>query len=321
MSIRISCLGCGAKLKAPDKAAGTTVGCPKCGEKIAVSGGAILGQAPAPPSPFPIPHPDNDCNHPAPTLRRSSSSQFSIPHPDNDWAEPDPPLPVNRPQLGADWIMDALPPPVPIPQPDKASAANKKFCLKDLGATEFIGPFSIDEIRALIQKGTIGWNYQALEASGQSFRTLNASTNWVALSSVCPPESLTTPQAQGQDILTHQEQSPGAFLEAIRKRSCYSELRTTIEVFTVISIMGVVITGMAFFIMGLKAENGLLPLLGVVVGVLGIFLVVASKEASLLLVDIADTLIEQNRKKGETLSDKNQKKEKPPLGLIKFFFP
>lgn len=76
--------------------------------------------------------------------------------------------------------------------------------------------------------------------------------------------------------------------------------------------MGVVITGMAFFIMGLKAENGLLALLGVVVGVLGIFLILASRQASLLLVDIADTLIEQNRKKGETLSDKNQKKEEPP---------
>lgn len=203
--------------------------------------------------------------------------------------------------------------------------ANKKFWLKDLGSTEFIGPFSIDEIRALIQKGTIGWNYQALEASGQSFRTLKASTDWVALSSVCPPESVPNPRAQdqdtplppgislpqGQDILTHQEQSPGAFLEAIRKRSVYSDLRNTIEVFTVLSIMGVVITGMAFFIMGLKAENGLLALLGAVVGVLGIFLVLASRQASLLLIDIADTLIEQNRKKGETFSDKNQKKEDP----------
>ena len=80
--------------------------------------------------------------------------------------------------------------------------------------------------------------------------------------------------------------------------------------FTVLSIIGVVITGGAFFIMGLKAENGLLALLGVVVGVLGIFLVLASRQASLLLIDIADTLIEQNRKKGD--SDKNQKKEEPP---------
>jgi len=178
--------------------------------------------------------------------------------------------------------------------------ANKKFWLKDLGSTstEFIGPLSIDEIRALIQNRPLGCNYHALEASGQSFRTLKASTDWVALSSVRPPKSVTTPQAQGQDILTHQEQSPGAFLEAIRKRSCYSELRNTIEVFTVLSLSGVVITGGAFFIMGLKAENGLLALLGAVVGVLGFFLIFASRQASLLLIDIADTLIEQNRKKG-----------------------
>ena len=202
--------------------------------------------------------------------------------------------------------------------------ANKKFWLKRPDSTIFTFTFSIDEIRALIPKGTISWDYQAIEANGQGFQTLKASTDWVALSSVCSPESVTTPQAQGQDTpfppgislpqgqdtLTHQEQSPGAFLEAIRNRSCYSELRNTIEVFTVLSIIGVVITGGAFFIMGLKAENGLLALLGVVVGVLGIFLVLASRQASLLLIDIADTLIEQNRKKGD--SDKNQKKEEPP---------
>ena len=133
------------------------------------------------------------------------------------------------------------------------------------------------------------------------------------------PPGISLPQ--GRDILTHQKQSPGAFLEAIRKRSAYSGLRTTIEVSTALSLICVEITGVAFFIMGLKAENELLVLLGVVVAVLGFFLILASRQASLLLIDIADTLIEQNRKKGRNLSDKNQKKEKPPLGLIKFFFP
>ena len=135
-------------------------------------------------------------------------------------------------------------------------------------------------------------------------------------------DSVDLQQEDGEpDILTHQKQSPGAFLEAIRKRSAYSGLRTTIEVSTALSLICVEITGVAFFIMGLKAENGLLVLLGVVVAVLGFFLILASRQASLLLIDIADTLIEQNRKKGRNLSDKNQKKEKPPLGLIKFFFP
>ena len=178
--------------------------------------------------------------------------------------------------------------------------ANKKFWLKDLGSTstEFIGPLSIDEIRALIQNRPLGCNYHALEASGQSFRTLKASTDWVALSSVRPPKSVTTPQAQGQDILTHQEQSPGAFLEAIRKRSAYSWLRDTIGLFISFSLFGVVINVTVFSSMALKDGNGLLALLGVVVGVLGIVLVLASRQASLLLIDIADTLIEQNRKKG-----------------------
>ena len=112
-------------------------------------------------------------------------------------------------------------------------------------------------------------------------------------------DSVVIIQEDGEpDILTHQEQSPGAFLEAIRKRSVYEGLRITIFVSTVVSIMGIVITVAAFFIMGLTSGNGLLALLGAVVGVLGIFLVVASRQASLLLVDIADTLIEQNRKKG-----------------------
>ena len=112
-------------------------------------------------------------------------------------------------------------------------------------------------------------------------------------------DSVVIIQEDGEpDILTHQEQSPGAFLEAIRKRSAYSGLRITIEVSTFLSIWVFLSTVAKFFIMGLKAENGLLALLGAVVGVLGIFLVLASRQASLLLIDIADTLIEQNRKKG-----------------------
>jgi hypothetical protein len=61
-----------------------------------------------------------------------------------------------------------------------------KFWLKQPSSLDLIGPLTLDEVRAQMQAGTISWDVQALEATGQSLGSLKHSTDWVALSSVLP---------------------------------------------------------------------------------------------------------------------------------------
>lgn len=76
-----------------------------------------------------------------------------------------------------------------------------------------------------------------------------------------------------------------------------------ISLFAVLSVIAVLVLAGFYVVIGVRSESALPIILGVVVGVLGCFLVSASKQAFLLLVDIADTLIEQNRKKGTTQNE------------------
>ena len=170
-----------------------------------------------------------------------------------------------------------------------------KFWLRKPGTLDFIGPLTPDDIRAQILSGSITWDFEALEATGQSHGALKFSTDWVALSSVCPPED--APTSPSQAYTAEQEQSPSAFLQAVRRRSCYGALRAMIELLATFSICAIVVLVFTYVIVGLKHQSGPPVVIGLVGGVLGCILVIASRQASLLLVDIADTLIEQNRKK------------------------
>jgi len=99
------------------------------------------------------------------------------------------------------------------------------------------------------------------------------------------------------------EQSPLEFREMVRRRTCYSTLRNLIDVFAVLSFISLIILGFIYMVIGAKANPSfviVILIIGVVVGGLGYCLVITSKEGSLLLVDIADTLIEQNRKKNKS---------------------
>jgi len=87
------------------------------------------------------------------------------------------------------------------------------------------------------------------------------------------------------------------FLQGVRHRTCYSALREMIGVFAALSIVAIVVLAGFSVVAGLGSESALPVVIGVVAGLLGCFLVIAVKQASLLLVDIADALIEQNRKR------------------------
>ena len=96
-----------------------------------------------------------------------------------------------------------------------------------------------------------------------------------------------------------EEQSSREFLGVVRRGTCYSALRRVIDWFATLSIIVIVILMVCYVIAGFLTQSVLLVVSGVVIGVLGCFLVICSKQASQILIDIADTLIEQNRKKRE----------------------
>jgi hypothetical protein len=132
------------------------------------------------------------------------------------------------------------------------------------------------------------------------------SPDWISLgdllASTAPePEPAAVETSQNGEHLSSdtvsQEQSPQTFLQSVRGRTCYSTLRSMIDLLAVLSIVGIVILAGFYIFSGVQDDSTLMVVAGIVVGLLGCFLVIASKQASLLLVDIADTLIEQNRKK------------------------
>ena len=150
--------------------------------------------------------------------------------------------------------------------------------------------FSLEEIEQRLRSGVIDSTYQ-VRADGQA--------NWQSvedISSVTMDLAMIRSEPRSQ-ASSEQEQSAEAFLKAVRRRTCYPVLRDMIDWFAVLSIIAIVILAGLYVVAGLKAKIALSVIIGVVVGVLGCFLVIASKQASLLLVDIADTLIEQNRTK------------------------
>jgi hypothetical protein len=93
---------------------------------------------------------------------------------------------------------------------------------------------------------------------------------------------------------------PGySYLESVRSQSCYAVLRGLINVITGLNIFVLVILAGYLIATGATTSNVLLILGGLAVGVCGCFLTIASRQASLLLVDIADLLIEQSRGRSE----------------------
>jgi hypothetical protein len=130
------------------------------------------------------------------------------------------------------------------------------------------------------------------------------SPDWITLADLLAstgPESVLPEASQSGEQLSSaasaQAQLPQVFLESVRKQTCYSTLRGMIDILAMLSIVGIIILAGFYIYSGVQNDSTFTVVVGIVGGLLGCFLVIASKQASLLLVDIADTLIEQNRKK------------------------
>ena len=93
------------------------------------------------------------------------------------------------------------------------------------------------------------------------------------------------------------EESSHQFIEMVRTRTCYSTLRRVNDIMSVIWRVLTAITSLMWTYIGIQRNEIWLWLLSIPVGVIVWILFIAAQQSASLLIDIADTLIEQNRKK------------------------
>ncbi len=168
-----------------------------------------------------------------------------------------------------------------------------KLWLKRPGTSDFVGPLEIEEIRKRLAEGNLDWDFETIQATGQSLGALKRATDWQPLADTCKPPSIhqqpkkaPTPAIDVANLTV---------LKNIRRHTCYSTLRNMIEVFASIAIVLVVVASGTYVFLGILTEGPVLIIIGLIAGVLGILATLASKQASLLLVDIADVLVDLHR--------------------------
>jgi len=93
------------------------------------------------------------------------------------------------------------------------------------------------------------------------------------------------------------EESSHQFIEMVRTRTCYSTLRSVNDILFVLCRVLTAIISLMWTYIGIQRNEIWLWLLSIPVGVIVWILFIAAQQSASLLIDIADTLIEQNRKK------------------------
>ncbi len=89
-------------------------------------------------------------------------------------------------------------------------------------------------------------------------------------------------------------QTPSQFLDSVRAQTCSSTLRGIIQFVSIFTIILVVVCAAYLAVEAGADGNNWLLVLCVAVGILSAFLIIALYLGALLLVDIADMLIQQS---------------------------
>ena len=97
------------------------------------------------------------------------------------------------------------------------------------------------------------------------------------------------------------EESPSEFLRSVRAQTSYGTLRAVI---TIVSVLLIAITSIAMvpaILIALQTREyaAVGIIIALVVAIINIVLLIAAKQFVTMFVDMADTLIEQNRKKAK----------------------
>ncbi len=177
-----------------------------------------------------------------------------------------------------------------------------KYWLKKPGHKDFIGPLSMDEINVEISRGFLDGDCEMLEAVGQSLGTLKKTTGWTAIGSI-KPVTAATEMVMSAEINQHRkdeskgDEAPNSYLEKVRGKTCYAALRDMIGVFTGAAVVLFLLLAVFAIATGSQKGDGTTIITGIAIGAIGCFFAIASKQASVLLIDIADVLIDQNRRR------------------------
>jgi hypothetical protein len=155
------------------------------------------------------------------------------------------------------------------------------FYVRKDAFSEIEGPFELEAIRGWIASGRFTVAHEAVEDRGRSTDEVRNSRMWRTLEEIfAEPASMRV------------EQSPKAFLEAVREQSCYKTLRLCIDLIMLAAWVGCALLALVRF----SSSPELLVGSIILVLVIGVGFV-ALRQSAFVLVDIADVLIEQNRRK------------------------
>lgn len=152
------------------------------------------------------------------------------------------------------------------------------------------GPYSLDQVKEAVIEGTV--TVQQTARRGDS-------NDWVPLGTIIE----FVPEPGEAAVVTSDSSEPVAapkwnvkdYLAYIRDNSCYGVLRSIIEVCTALALIAAIfsIIGGALFLIKQEIASGLYA---VGSGVAGLIVIAGIRQAALLLIDIADTLLHHHSK-------------------------
>lgn len=159
-----------------------------------------------------------------------------------------------------------------------------KYYVRKDASSDIEGPFELEAIRGWVAAGRFTNDFEAIEDIGRTTDQLKRSRRWITLDELFsePPPSAN-------------EQSPKAFLEKVREQSCYRVLRLCID----LAMTAAWIATAVFLVVQKPVGEAPIPMLALGAGllILAALLAVAIRQSAFVLIDMADILIEQNRRK------------------------
>ena len=115
--------------------------------------------------------------------------------------------------------------------------------LRKPGTTIFLGPHTREEALTQLTAGTISTDYEALEATGQSFGALKRSTNWSPLYSVFSAEEISSARAATSAIPPG---SPAAKMPSRDRDACQFNPKSRAWLLFVTGVVSIPIWFLAF---------------------------------------------------------------------------
>ena len=156
-----------------------------------------------------------------------------------------------------------------------------KYYVRRDASSEIEGPFDLEAIRGWIASGRFTMEHEAVEDWGRSTDEIKRSRMWRTLE-----ETFAEPAPM------RSAQSPKVFLNAVREQSCYKTLRLCIDLTTLASWGVCTVLLFSRF----SSSPDMLVLSIVLAAVIAVGFL-ALRQSAFVVVDIADVLIEQTRRK------------------------